>query len=79
MVTESGDDPAAGQEWPAHLERRRWCSCDFRRMTSPKEQFQSWRSHMAPLVDVHLPEALVRGYEIEGISIFDVVGYACVT
>ncbi|TCA85351.1 hypothetical protein E0H76_37545 [Rhizobium leguminosarum bv. viciae] len=25
MVTESGDDPAAGHEWPAHLERRRRC------------------------------------------------------
>ncbi len=26
-----------------------------------KEQFQSWRSHMAPLVDVHLPDGKSEG------------------
>lgn len=75
MVTESGDDPAAGREWPAHLERRRWprepspqkehrvdvpsTLVPLRFSTRdlpPNEQFQSWRSHMGPLVDVHLPD-----------------------
>ncbi|MBX4927755.1 helix-turn-helix transcriptional regulator [Rhizobium binae] len=75
MAAESGDEPPAGKEWPAHLERRRWprepAAQKERRVDvppalvplrfsthdlPPKEQFQSWRSHMAPLVDVHLPD-----------------------
>jgi AraC-like DNA-binding protein len=75
MATDSGDKPATGQEWPAHLERRRWPRepssqkehrADVARVLVPlrfsthdlpaNEQFQSWRSHMAPLVDVHLPD-----------------------
>ncbi len=71
----SGDDPAAGQAWPAHLERRRWprepamekerlqdvapalVPLRFSTRDLPaKDQFQAWRAHMAPLVDVHLPD-----------------------
>lgn len=71
----SGDDPAAGQAWPAHLERRRWprepamekerlqdvapalVPLRFSTRDLPaKDQFQAWRTHMAPLVDVHLPD-----------------------
>ncbi|MDI5930214.1 hypothetical protein [Rhizobium leguminosarum] len=38
-------------------------------------------SHRPVHLDFAVPArtALVRGYEIEGISVFDVVGYACVT
>ncbi|MBB3595044.1 AraC-like DNA-binding protein [Rhizobium sp. BK529] len=77
MDTESepGDDRAAGQKWPAHMERRRWprepamekerrldiapALVPLRFSTQdlpPKDQFQAWRAHMAPLVDVHLPD-----------------------
>ena len=71
----SGDDPASGQGWPAHLERRRWprepgMEKERRQDVAPalqpvrfstkdlppKDQFQAWRAHMAPLVDVHLPD-----------------------
>jgi len=71
----SGDKPAEGQEWPTHMERRRWprepspekedrldvppALVPLRFSTQdlpPKEQFKAWRSHMAPLVDVHLPD-----------------------
>ncbi|WP_392714439.1 resolvase [Rhizobium ruizarguesonis] len=40
-----------------------------------------WHEADIDLIDADLgiSGALVRGYEIEGISIFDVVGYACVT
>ncbi|MBB3352816.1 AraC-like DNA-binding protein [Rhizobium sp. BK049] len=80
MVAESGDDPAAGREWPAHLERRRWprepSSQKEHRVDVPpalvplrfsthelpqKEQFQAWRSHVAPLMDVHLPDGKSEG------------------
>lgn len=73
--SESGDDLPAGQEWPAHKERRRWprepatqkehrsdvppalAPLRFSTQDLPlKEQFQAWRAHMAPLVDVHLPD-----------------------
>lgn len=77
MDTESGsdDDLPVRQEWPAHMERRRWprepaAQKEHRlgvppalaplrfstRDLPPKEQFQAWRTHMAPLVDVHLPD-----------------------
>jgi len=71
----SGDDPAAGQAWPAHLERRRWprepaAEKELRADVAPalvplrfstkdlpaQDQFQAWRAHMAPLVDVRLPD-----------------------
>jgi AraC-like DNA-binding protein len=71
----SGDDPAAGQAWPAHLERRRWprepaTEKELRADVAPalvplrfstkdlpaQDQFQAWRAHMAPLVDVRLPD-----------------------
>lgn len=70
----SGDKPAEGQEWPDHMERRRWprepstgkedrldvppalVPLRFSTQDLPSdEQFKAWRSHMAPLVDVHLP------------------------
>lgn len=73
--SESDDDPAAEQERPAHMERRRWPREPAMRQERPPhaspalvplrfstqdlppaEQFQAWRAHMAPLVDVHLPE-----------------------
>ena len=77
MNTESGseDDLPAGQQWPAHMERRRWprepamekerrsdvapALVPLRFSTQdlpPKDQFQAWRAHMAPLADVHLPD-----------------------
>ncbi|WP_027686110.1 helix-turn-helix domain-containing protein [Rhizobium leguminosarum] len=73
--SESDDDPAAEQERPAHMERRRWprepamrkerpphaspALVPLRFSTQdlpPAEQFQAWQAHIAPLVDVHLPE-----------------------
>ena len=49
-------EPATGKERPPHaspaLVPLRFSTQDL----PPTEQFPAWRAHMAPLVDVHLPE-----------------------